>query len=54
VEAAQRDDFPLLPIVPADFIREHHGVYSGTCVVDNNYYLQCPGSISYVGCSYRL
>ena len=32
MEAAQRDDFPLLPIVPADFIREHHGVYSGTCV----------------------
>ena len=36
MEAVQRDDFHQLPVVPADFIREHHGVYSGgsVCKVD--------------------
>ncbi|XP_065912568.1 glutamine amidotransferase-like class 1 domain-containing protein 1 [Dysidea avara] len=30
VEAVQRDDFPVLPVVPADYIRENHGVYSAS------------------------
>lgn len=28
-EAVLREDFSLLPVIPADFIREHHGIYSG-------------------------
>lgn len=28
-EVVHREDFSLLPVIPADFIREHHGVYSG-------------------------
>ena len=31
-EVVVREDFSLLPVVPADFIREHHGVYSGEMI----------------------
>ena len=28
-EVVHREDFSLLPVMPSDFIREYHGVYSG-------------------------